>query len=171
MPIQRLATLLRALTWAAALLVVALPPLTRSGWYQSATRAAGDLPIGTEGPGLLALAVAMPPFLAVAWGLVRLAGFCRQLARGHHFSQSAAHALRGFGWSLVIAASLLPVTRTITLAFTTQVENWRELLTLPWRAPPLLATAIGLIFGLIMIVFATILEQAKQLADENASFV
>jgi hypothetical protein len=164
MSIPKLAAVLRGLTWAAALLVVVLPPLTRSG---AGFVAAGGAP-GNEP---LAIAMLMPPYLVIAWGLIQLSGFCRQLARGAHFSESAARALLRFGWSLTLAACLLPVTRGIAMAVTYQPANAAEWGALLWRAPPLLASAIGLVMGLIMIVFAAILRQAKLLADENASFV
>lgn len=166
--------MLRTLTWMGALLVVLMPTLA---WLGAPDGVAGA-GSGVLAPALeerdvarhLALAIVLPPYLAVAWGLVQLSGFCGRLARREHFSRAATTALKRFGWSLIAAAILLPVSRLALRAYVLDA-TWAELAQSMLRTIPVLALALGLILGLIMIVFAAILEQATALAEENARFV
>jgi hypothetical protein len=117
------------------------------------------------------LGLIFPPYLCVGWGLVQLSGFCSRLAKGDHFSKAAASAVRRFGWSLVAAAVALPLSRLAANAFVMGSAELPDLFATMLRAMPILATALGLILGLIAVVFASILEQAADLAEENARFV
>jgi hypothetical protein len=175
MTIRSLAVTLRILTWMGAILVVLMPALAWLGPADGllATRNALLAASSENGDGnrLLFAALLFPPYVAVAWGLVQLSGFCDRLARGDHFSRAAATALKRFGWSLVAASVLLPVTRLAARAYLSDGTGLWDLVQGLLRTMPLLATALGLIVGLIVIVFASILEQAKALAEENARFV
>ena len=157
MQMDSLAARLRLLTWLAALLVLAVPLLTARG-------AAGATAVQAA-----ALAASLPPFLLVAWGMLQLSGFCRHLAEGDHFSLSAAQALRRFGRALVAAAVLLVPCRVVALLLELG-SGWMGSAQL-WRPGTLLAAALGAVIGLIVIVFARILEEAAELAEENASFL
>jgi len=175
MSLQSLAVTLRLLTWMGAILVVLMPALAWLGPADGllATRSALLAATSADGSASRALFAALlfPPYVAVAWGLVQLSGFCSRLAQGDHLSRAAATALKRFGWSLVAASLLLPITRLAARALLTESAGILDLAQGLLRTTPLLATALGLILGLIVVVFAAILEQAKELAEENARFV
>jgi Protein of unknown function (DUF2975) len=170
---RSLAVMLRTLTWVGAFLVVLMPTLAWLGPHDSVSVGPTALlaPALDAGTRQLALAILLPPYLVVAWGLVQLSGFCSRLARGDHFSQAATTALKRFGWSLIAAAVLLPPSRLAVRAYVMDTASWWEVLHGMLRTIPVLAVALGLILGLIMIVFAAILAQATELAEENARFV
>lgn len=172
---RRLAVLLRALTWIAAALVVAMP---LAAWVSPDHGAGAPAPrallaelFEDSAGSWIVLALIFPPYLSVSWGLVQLSGFCARLSRGAHFSKAAAASLKRFGWSLVAAALLLPFTRLLAHAYTMQGEGLWELSQAVLRTLPVLASALGLILGLIAIIFAEILNQATDIAEENARFV
>lgn len=175
MMIQNLAVVLRLLTWGGALLVVVLPVLPWLGTPADLPAVpAASLPSafnGTNAQRLLVIAMLLPPYVSVAWGLIQLSSFCVRLSRGEHFSRAAATALKHFGWSIIAAAALLPVTRIAAMAYVRPPDYWWEFLPVVLRVVPLLAMALGLIVGLIVIVFALVLKQATALAEENASFL
>lgn len=52
-----------------------------------------------------------------------------------------------------------------------QPDDWFEVLSSAFRLMPVLAAALGLIVGMIVIVFASLLEHARELAEENAAFL
>lgn len=166
---QNLARLLRALTWLGAALLLLMPTLTWLTRVEAWPGLRGAIPEGGAGD-LVVLALLSPPFVLVAWGLVQLSGFCSKLERGDHFSRAAANALQRFGWALVAAAALLPFSRIAVRAYA-MGGGWDAVALGFFRTMPVLATAMGLILGLIVIVFAAILEQATALAEENARFV
>jgi hypothetical protein len=172
---RRLAVILRVLTWIGAVLVVLMPTLMWAGPHDGIEAARGPLlPIlraGDTSQRLAALALFLPPYLIVAWGLIQLSGFCGRLTRGEHFSRAAASALKRFGWSLIGAAALLPLSRVIVWAYVMDGTGWHDLLHAALRTMPLLASALGLLLGSIVIVFASILKQATEIAEENARFV
>jgi hypothetical protein len=164
--------LLRILTWIGAALVLLMPILA---WLfpnngLSALHAAFPGGASDMGSRLPLLVLLMPPYLLVAWGMVQLSGFCTKLARGDHFSHAAAVALKRFGSALIAAAVLLPIGRTAAWAYAIDFANWSNALHGALRPMPILATAMGLILGMIVVVFAAILEQATELAEENARF-
>lgn len=160
MQMQKLAGHLRLLTWLAACLVLAIPALTSQN----------NIVAGADGR-LIPLVLAMPPFVAVAWGLLQLSSFYNQLAQGRQFTHIAAGGLRRFGWALITAALILLPCRTIALLYDWHGTGLAGIAAALWRPPPLLATALGAIIGLITIVFARILDQATEIAEENASFL
>jgi hypothetical protein len=170
----RLADWLRALTWAAIVLVLLLPTLN---WLvPSLAGAAGvlrhvDLALPER---VIAWALAMPPYLAAAIGLGQLLGFCRSLRHGHVFTEAAATALRWLGWSLIAASLVLPVSRVALGLYVGQLVASQAL---PVELRPLLgavmlvAVGMGFVFGLLFVVFASVLREARMIAEENASFV
>jgi hypothetical protein len=164
--------LLRALTWIAAVLVLLIPTLIWLGPRGSALVARAVLLTPefdvADGSRLLLLAMVVPPYLVVAWGLVQLAGFCDRLARGEHFSRAAARAMKRFGWSLIASAALLPVCQLATRVYQKGALSGPDLVHGLLGSLPVLAMALGLVMGLIIIVFAAILRQATVLAEENA---
>jgi hypothetical protein len=169
---RNLAATLRVLTFLGALLVVLMPTLGWLGAHQGMVGPRQEtLGQGVAASREVALAIVLPPYLIVAWGLVQLSGFCNRLGRGDHFSRAASTALKRFGWSLIAAAVVLPISRLALRAYMTEVFNWWELFAGVFRTLPVLASALGLIVGLIMIVFAVVLEQATELAEENARFI
>lgn len=168
----RLASILRRVLWAAILLVVLAPSL---GWLvpdiarglPAMLLGGADLPAAHR---LIGLAIAMPPFLVVAFGLAQLQAFCRRVGDRRMFSRAAATALRRLGWALLAASLLLPLSR-IGLwwllgggAAPQSLGDWMMLL-------PALVVAIGVTFGLVFILFAAVLDEAARLAEENAGFV
>jgi DUF2975 family protein len=172
---RSLALLLRGLTWVGAVLVLLMPSLMWLAPHAGTLGARNILLVppldAGDGSRPLLLAIVLPPYLVVAWGLVQLSGFCDRLARGDHLSRAAAIALKRFGWSLIASAALLPISRFALCAYLlSPVSGW-ELVHGLVRPLPVLAMALGLILGLIMIVFAAILEQATALAEESARFV
>jgi len=125
-----------------------------------------ELPPGQEVLGWL---LAMPPYLAVALGLGQLMAFCRRLRDRRVFSGAAASALRRFGWSLLAASLLLPLSRASLLVL---VGGFPDSLHFGMAGVVLaMFVALGATFGLIFVVFAAILGEAARLADENAAFV
>jgi hypothetical protein len=169
-----LALLLKLLSWVGAALVLLMPLLAWLFPNPGLVAYPGILASGAAGDFAVRLSIlllTMPPYLLVAWGLVQLSGFCTKLARGNHLSRAAAAALKRFGSALVAAAVMLPVTRIAVRAYAIDIAGWSDVLHGMLRPLPILATAMGLIVGLIVIVFAAILEQATVLAEENARFV
>lgn len=166
-----LAALLRLLTWTAAVLVVGLPVLGWSGAMGEPFVSLLLRPFDAGARWLLAAGTLMLPFAILAGGLIRLSGFCDRLARGAHFSRSAAEALKQFGWATGIAALLIPATRfAVALAATTPLD-WSEAAAVSLRLAPILAACIGALIGAIVVVFAAVLDQATALAEENATFL
>lgn len=160
MRLERLAGRLRLLTWAAALLVLALPALSWDG--QAAAEPGADA---------WRLALATPPYLAVAWGLLQLSGFYRRLAQGEQFTPAAAAGLRRFGLGLLAAALLLLPCRILAILYRAPMADLASLVEAVLRPVPVAATALGAILGLILIVLARLLDQATEIAEENASFL
>lgn len=167
--LNRLFGVLRVLVWLAIALLLALPALT---WLEPgpfalprANLARADLAADQR---MVAWLIAMPPYLAVALGFGQLLGFCRRVRDGAVFTAAAALALRRLGWSLVLAAVLLPLSRgALGLAMPS--------LAMPGLAMPgpavLLAVAVSATLGLVFVAFAAILGAATELAEENARFV
>jgi hypothetical protein len=122
-------------------------------------------------PRLAVFALLMPPYLATAWGLAQLSGFCARLVRGEQFSRAAAAALKRCGAALIVAAALLPASRLAARCLAQGGMQWDTAVQSLLGIMPILATAFGVIIGLIVIVFAAILEQAAGLAEENARFI
>lgn len=164
----RLAPTLKVLTWIGAGLLLLMPVLTWLSRSDAWPGFRGNFPAAGVGDPIVLLLLS-PPFVLVAWGLVQLSGFCSKIERGEQFSRAAAVALQRFGWSLVAASALLPLTRIAVRAYL--FGDWAAVAQSFARTMPVLATAMGLILGLIVIVFAAILEQATALAEENARFV
>jgi heme/copper-type cytochrome/quinol oxidase subunit 2 len=77
--------------------------------------------------------------------------------------------LRRFGWSLIAASVLLPLTRLVLWLVIAGTAPGPEsglggvILTM--------LVALGVIFGLVFVVFAAILREASRLAEENAGFI
>lgn len=113
--------------------------------------------------------LALPPYVAVALGLGQLMAFCHRLRDRRVFSGDAAAALRRFGWSLLAASLLLPLSRASLLVL---VGGLADAVHLGLAGATLVMfVALGATFGLVFVVFAAILSEAARLADENAAFV
>lgn len=159
MPPHPLVTRLRLLTWAAALLVLAVPVVTMDSGATRLDRHPASVLMG------------MPPFLIVAWGLVQLSGFYRGVERGEPFTGAAVLALRRFGWALVAAAMLLVPCRALALYIDLQPLQPGGWIALLGRPQAWIASALGAVVGLIAVVFARVLDRAAEIAEENASFL
>ncbi len=167
---HNLARLLKALTWIGAVLLLLMPSLAWLWRIDAWPGFRNAMPEQVSGDPVV-LILLLLPFATVAWGLIQLSGFCSRLQRGEHFSRAASTALRRFGLALVVGAALLPLTRVLLRAYLHAGDSSIALAQGYLRALPILATAMGLILGLIVLVFAAILEQATALAEENARFI
>lgn len=113
-----------------------------------------------------AWAMALPPYLAVAAGLGQLLVFCRRYVGQRMFTTAAATALRRFGLWLIFASLLLPLSRLGLSLLVAELG-----LAGPRGIIAFMFTALGLTFGLVIVLFAAILREAARLAEENAGFV
>ncbi len=154
MELKRIALVLRGLALTGAAIVLTRP----------FTIADAALPLIPQ------IALSLPPYLCIAWGLLRLAGFSGHVAREQHFTRAAARSLMPIGWAILAAAVLLPMTRLIAL-FYTRDASLAEMLTIALRPPTVISVTMGLIFGTIIVLFSALLEKSVQLQDENSSFV
>lgn len=157
----RLTSALRALVWGALLLLLVLPSLN---WLLPATDGGGAAATRLLGWGL-----AMPPFAAVAVGLWFLLGFCRRAGSPDVFTGAAARAIRRFGWALVTAGVLFPLSR-LAIALTLGAPAGGHG-ALPGLTVIVLGSAVGGIVGLVFVVVAAIIDEGTRLAEENASFL
>lgn len=103
--------------------------------------------------------------LAAFWQLWRLFG-CYE--RGEVFSAAATHHLRRLGQTVVAMAPVMPLTHTLTiLALTWQNPKGQRLFT--FELSP--SHYVELLFGLILLAMALVMQDARRLAEENAEFV
>lgn len=171
--LTRMTLLLQAVAWLGIALLLLLPTLNwigpglTGGVGAEARRALA----GSER--LLAWLLVMPPYAAVALGLFQVTRFCRTVRQSQVFTTAAVAALHRFGWSLIVGSLLFPISR---LAFAVYLAGgaWPAVTAQAGAAVGLLFllyVAIGVLFGLVLVVFATILGEASRLAEENASFV
>jgi hypothetical protein len=111
----------------------------------------------------------MPPYLIVALGLAQLAGFCRRIEQRQTFTTAGVKAVRRFGWALIAAAAVLPITRlAVRTTVLADVALGPGLLAgILWILP----VAIGAVFGAVFVTFAAVLAEAVRLADENERFI
>lgn len=169
--LARHAALLRLLTWTAAVVVFGLPVLGWSGAMGEPFVSALLRPFPAGLGWMLAAGTLLLPFAILAGGLIRLSGFCARLAHGAHFSRAASQSLNQFGWATMIAAMLIPATRlAVALAATTPLDL-SEAAGVSLRLAPILAACVGALIGAIVVVFAAVLNQATELAEENATFL
>lgn len=165
------ARLLRVFVWIGIALLL-LVPVAR--WYLPELTNGGALarePLTQLGGAhrLAGLALEYPPFLILAFGLGQLLGFCRKLSGRVVFSEAAATALRHFGWSLIAAAVALPASRILLWLYSSVAAEGAAVSVL---SPGLLLPfAIGVVFGLVFVVFAAVLSEASAIAEENASIL
>lgn len=157
--LSRLASLLQALVWFAILLLVLMPS---AAWLLGLTASARgmDQPLIER---VVIWAIAMPPYLLVAFGLTQLAAFCRGIRTQRFFTLEAMKGLQRFGWSLLAASLFYLPSRLMPV--------WLGLTDVALGPLPFLAPTLGVIFGLVFVAFANVLSEASRLADENASFV
>lgn len=167
--LRRLVRLMRVLVWLGMALLVCLPTLAwidpglMPGAGAGGTRT--GLPTGQR---LIGWALTLPPFLVLAWGLAQLATFCRDIEGPRRFTTAAAAALHRFGLALVAAGLALPASRLlVAMALDGGAVDLRPLA----GTAVLLGLALGLLFGLVFVVFAALLREATELADENEAFV
>lgn len=165
-----LARRLRVLVWLGIVLLVAAPGLN---WLDPALaeRAPHFAGVWTVADRLAAWAIAAPPMLVVAVGLGQLLPFCRRVEEERVFTHAAADCIRRFGWAVIAAAVLFPLSRLAIGHYlggdpTSAVAWWRLA-----GGQALMATAVGLALGLALLVFGAILREATRLAEENASFL
>lgn len=174
MEIRSLALMLRALAWLGAILILLRPLLGQGDGIEAlmvaVSRSVADGQAGPFAQWLL-LAMLLPPFLAVAWGLVQLAHFCGRLAQGEAFSRGAANMLTRIGWSVIAAAVLLPASRLLATAYVGSAQPFWQLLAETVRPGTLLSVTMGLIFGMIIIIFSGLLEKSVEIHEENARFI
>jgi len=164
------ARLLRVFVWIGIVLLL-LVPVAR--WYLPELTNGGALarePLTQLGGAhrLAGLALEYPPFLILAFGLGQLLGFCRKLSGRVVFSEAAATALRNFGWSLIAAAIALPASRFLLWLYSSVAADGAVSVLTPGL---LLPFAIGVVFGLVFVVFAAVLSEASAIAEENASIL
>lgn len=174
MDIKRTAQFLRALAWIGAALVVGRPLL---GWSDSlglfATVSEVHFARVLSGPapqGFVLILLMFPPYVSIAWGLVQLAAFCTHIALEQHFTRNAVRMLARLGWAIVAAALLLPMTRLLALAWIDDL-SFGAIFQTVLRLPALMSMMMGAIFGIIIIIFSSLLEKSVQLQDENSSFI
>lgn len=163
--LMRLACGLRATVWLGIALLLVVPTL---GWFEPSAGIGlmprlrpAELDPATK---WLAFVLAMPPYLVVALGLGQLDLFCRRIRDARLFTAAAAATLRRFGLSLLLASALLPLSRAAVWLAVADTG-------LPLPTLPILAAAMGALFGLLLVLFAGVLGESARLADENASFV
>jgi len=121
---------------------------------------------------LLGWVISIPPYLVVAVGLAQMTLFSRRLQNQRVFSRVAALALRRFGYSLMIGAALTPLSRLCLTLYQPHILALTRPL-FPGVVPPglLVATALGVTFGLIFVLFASVLDEATRVVEENAGFI
>lgn len=172
--IQRLAFWLRLMCVLGAV-AVTLTPLalwTSTDWLQHVAShhwEAGETPLHitrwTRALGLACTAAPTGASLAALWQLWSLFG-C--YARGQIFSAEPVQRLRRMGLALLALAPALPLSHTLSV------------LVLTWHNPPgqrvlVLGLAfnhyLALVFGLVLLAMAAVMNEAKRMADENAEFV
>lgn len=171
--LSRQARLLQVLTILGMALLLLMPALiwAEPGIGRPAAGWRGALE-GLAWPDRLAgWALGLPPFLAAAIGLGQLHGFCRSLARREVFSAAAARALGRFGWCLIAAAIALPCSRLAVIWHVSPPGTSAGGMLALLGALPVLALLMGIIMGLVFVIFAAILDEATRLAEENAGFV
>lgn len=168
--LPRLATRLRLLVWLGIILLVTMPALV---WLASdlAPRWGQVTADWTWGDRLIAFLLTAPPYWVAALGLAQFLGFCRTVAAAAVFTPAAVKSLRRFGGALIAAALLLPPSRLglwVYIGFEagTEASAWGRVNI----GQIVLSSGIGLVIGLAVLVFASILREATRLADENASF-
>lgn len=168
--LARLAGRMQLLVWIGITLLGLIPVTV---WFDpDLTVRWGQLTVTwTVADRLIALALTLPPYVMAALGLAQLLHFCRAAQQDRVFTISAARSLRRFGWALIAAALLLPVSRVSVWFFI----GFETLATAPgWGRINIgqiaLSSGIGLVLGLVLLAFGSILHEATRLAEENASF-
>ena len=165
--LRRLTVLMRGLVWLGIVLLLSLPTLS---WLEpSLMPGGGHARAGlTWGTRLTGWMLVLPPFVILAAGLAQLGVFCRRIGGPRLFSDAAATALHRFGLALMAASLALPVSR---LAVSAMLEGGSFDLRSMTGTPVLLGLALGLLFGVVFVVFAALLREASRLADENERFI
>ncbi|MGQ3074939.1 MAG: DUF2975 domain-containing protein [Ferrovibrionaceae bacterium] len=165
----RLGRLLSLLGWLGIVLLIAVPSANWLLPLRPAESAIHHLSLLDRA---LAWMIVAPPYLVVASGLGQLLAFCRRIREHKLFHAAAVRALNRFGWSLIAASALVPVSRVaLGLLFASPIDPIDFGSRYIFGAFPLLAVAVGMTFGFVLVLFAAILDEAVRLAEENASFL
>lgn len=175
MPLKltRMTLLLQAVAWLGIALLILLPTVNWIGPWLTGGGGAEARRAVASGDRVLAWLMVIPPYAVVALGLYQVTRFCRTVRHSQVFTVAAVTALRRFGWSLIAGSLLFPVSRLAVVLYING-GTWPAVTAQAGAAVGLqflLYVAIGVMFGLVLVVFATILGEASRLAEENASFV
>ncbi|MCH7342050.1 DUF2975 domain-containing protein [Pelomonas sp. CA6] len=130
----------------------------------------GDSALLQFGPGnrLLGAVVSLPSLLVALVGLWQLWRLFGCYARGLVFAAEPVRRLHSVGWAVTALAPLLPLSQTFAV------------LALSWNNPPgtrlLVFTVssehyLALLFGLVLLAMARIMQEAQRVAQENAEFI
>ena len=172
--VGRLAALLRAFVWIGIGLLMVVPVLR---WHApELVLGGGPLSQAANVPDIGAVRwvgffLELPPFAIVAFGLAQVLGFVTVLRQRTMFSAGASKALRRFGWSLIAASAILPLSRALVWLYIGHIGEAKAA-ALPFAMPLfLLPVSFGVVFGLIFVLFGALMTEASRLAEENASFL
>ncbi|MDN3920742.1 DUF2975 domain-containing protein [Roseateles violae] len=170
--IRRLAWLVRLLSLVGVAGVLLLPLLfwSQPDWVASVARREWGLTTlqldgGARLGGLAATALPAGCALAAIWQIWRLFG-C--YGRGELLAPRPARHLHRLGLALVALAFAMPVAHTLNvLALTLGNPPGQRMLTFGLSSMHYLS----LLFGLMLLALAAVMQEAARVADENAEFI
>ena len=144
-----------------------VPSLTDTYLGARLGHSAINAPLSLEARVALWLA-SLAPAIVLTYGLVQLAGFFRRVRVGNAFTLPGAAAIVRLGWSLLLAALVVPVARTLVVAGVARIEAGSQMAAHLAPGPVVLTLAV---LGVAMLAFGMVLREAAALAEENASFL
>jgi hypothetical protein len=112
-------------------------------------------------------AISLLPLAALILGLMAARSCFLALARGEVFSQASVRGLRGFAFWLLVSALLQPIAGAALSVLLSLGSGGPGQLAISFSSDILLA----LLFSGMVLVIATVMSEAIEIADDNAQIV